>query len=87
MNYLKEKNFENKVSSNLVESTESSLLPETIEKNIKEIKREFEHNPRDEFTIIKCADKLNKLNQPELAIDILKRTYNLKNHSIIITLI
>ena len=81
MNYSKEKTFNNKVGSHLDASINNSLSSEVIEKNIKEIKREFEHNPRNEYTIIKCADKLNKLNQPELALNILKRTYNLKDHS------
>ncbi|MBQ9245062.1 hypothetical protein IJ182_02210, partial [bacterium] len=77
MNYLKEKNL-NKVSSNSPKTISSSLMSE----NIKGIKREFEQNPRDEYTIIKSADRLNKLNKPELALDILKRTYNLKKHSL-----
>lgn len=81
MNYLKEKNFKNKVSSTSVKPINSFMQPNVIEKNIKEIKREFERNPRDEYTIIKCADRLNKLNHPEIALNILKRTYNLKNHS------
>jgi len=82
MNCLKEKNLKNKVSSHSVKPINSSLSIENIEKNIKEIKREFEHNPRDEYTIIKCADRFNKLNHSELALKILKRTYNLKNHSL-----
>lgn len=82
MNCLKEKNFKNKVGSDLTKSIDNSLMTENIEKNIKEIKREFDRNPRDEYTIIKCADRLNKLNQPKIALNILKRTYNLKNHSL-----
>ena len=82
MNCSQENNYTNKVTSDCAaDLIECSLPPEIIEKNIKEIKREFEHNPRNEYTIIKCADKLNKLNQPEIALSILKRTYNLKNHS------
>jgi len=82
MNYSKEKTFKNKVSSNSIKSNSVSLMSENIEKITKEIKREFERNPRDEYTIIKCADKLNKLNKPNIALNILKRTYNLKNHSL-----
>ena len=81
MNCLKEKNLKNKVGSYFDDSINSSFSSEAFEKNIKEIKREFERNPRDEYTIIKCADRLNKLNKSELALNILKRTYNLKNHS------
>ena len=82
MNYLKGKNFKNNDGSYFDESINSSFFLATVEKNIKEIQKEFERNPEDEYTIIKCADRLNKLKRPEIARDILKRTYNLKNHSL-----